>query len=163
MPQFTVTPNEVSKKRDNTVGDSKHRLECDADDLLHAIALSVETKRLEDERQRSLNQTRAIPDTSADQKAAKRSEPRTPLKKLLESRELDALPVKQTAESNVNFKYVGSPVRKQAERKKLPAFDCTDCRKYYAGTNLNEEQLQELLQKCSRHRSASNLLSNFVD
>ncbi len=29
----------------------------------------------------------------------------------------------------------------------------SDCRNYYAGANLDENQLQELLQQCSRHRS----------
>lgn len=51
------------------------------------------------------------------------------------------------------YKYVSSPVRKRNLRKQLEAFDCKDCREFYANANMNEEQLQKALQQCSRHRA----------
>jgi hypothetical protein len=72
-------------------------------DLELAKALSLETKRLEDEQR------------------PKRTEPRTPLKKLLEDESLDNLP---RVKVEVGHKFVDSPVRKKAERKVLPAFEC---------------------------------------
>jgi hypothetical protein len=77
-------------------------LEMDVD-LELAKALSLETKRLEDEQR------------------PKRTEPRTPLKKLLEDESLDNLP---RVKVEVGHKFVDSPVRKKAERKVLPAFEC---------------------------------------
>lgn len=144
--QFTVTPNQLSKKhREGDSNASKHQPECDD------IALSVETKCLEDEA-RKFDQLKFEAD--AEPKAVKISEPRTPLKKLLESGVLEELPVKQTTSNDeLNYRYVASPVRKRDERKQLPAFNCADCRNFYAGTDLTEVQLQELLQQCSRHRS----------
>jgi len=44
-------------------------------------------------------------------------------------------------------------IRKRADRKALQAFECAECRNYYSGANLNEDQLRDLLQQCSRHRS----------
>ena len=108
------------------------------------MALSVETKRLEDERRGSNPSDRTNPEA--------RKEPRTPLKKLLEDNSLDDIPTSKPNTNAPNFKFVGSPVRKRAERRALPAFECHECRDYYAGANLDEEQLQELLQKCSKHR-----------
>ena len=32
-------------------------------------------------------------------------------------------------------------------------FACDDCKNYYENQNLPEEKLQELVQKCSRHRA----------
>ena len=158
IKQFIVpgAGSEASKKRwrdDADAGPSKRRLgldeesggvDADADvELRRAMALSVETKRLEDERRGS--------DRPERKKAEARKEPRTPLKKLLEDNSLDEIPSKPSA-NEPNFKYVGSPVRKRAERKALPAFECHECRNYYAGANLTEEQLRDLLQKCSKHR-----------
>lgn len=155
IKQFIVASasNEVSKKRWNDDGDfdapSKRRHdaddEADADvELRRVMALSVETKRLEDERRGS--------DRSDGQKPEARREPRTPLKKLLEDNSLDEIPTSKPSANEPKFKFVGSPVRKRADRKALPAFECHDCRNFYAGANLSEEQLQELLQKCSKHR-----------
>ena len=156
IKQFIVpgAGSEASKKRwrdDADAGPSKRRLGLDEEsggvdadaELRRAMALSVETKRLEDERRGS--------DRPERKKAEARKEPRTPLKKLLEDNSLDEIPSKPSA-NEPNFKYVGSPVRKRAERKALPAFECHECRNYYAGANLTEEQLQDLLQKCSKHR-----------
>ena len=72
-------------------------------DLELALSLSLETKRLEDEQR------------------PKRTEPRTPLKKLLEDESLDNLP---RVKAEVGHKFVDTPVRKKAERKVLPAFEC---------------------------------------
>jgi len=50
-----------------------------------------------------------------------------------------------------NFKCT-EVIRGKAAREKLNGFDCHECRKYYASDNLTEEQLQEVLKRCSRHR-----------
>ncbi len=47
-----------------------------------------------------------------------------------------------------------NPGRSKEDRQKLSGFSCKDCEKYYADANLNDEQLQEAIQKCSRHRAA---------
>ena len=45
------------------------------------------------------------------------------------------------------------PLKKKAEREKLKGFACDDCEQYYKNANLTNEQLQKLLQKCSKHRA----------
>ena len=50
------------------------------------------------------------------------------------------------------WKYANVPVRKKSEREKLKGFSCDACESYYKNVNLTDEELQDLLQKCSRHR-----------
>ncbi len=64
-------------------------------------------------------------------------------------------PVKENIKANNQRKFikcVGSPVRKKEDREKLIGFSCKECDKFYAGDNLTDEQRQNVLQKCSRHR-----------
>ena len=51
------------------------------------------------------------------------------------------------------WKYNNLPVKKKSEREKLKGFACANCEEYYKNANLTEKQLQDLLQKCSRHRA----------
>lgn len=44
-------------------------------------------------------------------------------------------------------------VRNREDRKKLLGFSCKDCEKYYANVQLTDEQMKEIVNKCSRHRS----------
>lgn len=46
-------------------------------------------------------------------------------------------------------------VRKKNDREKLNGYDCRECRQYYAGDNLTEEQLKLVLKNCSKHRHQS--------
>ena len=56
--------------------------------------------------------------------------------------------------SNENlWKYANIPVKKKSDREKLKGFSCPSCEEYYRNVNLTEKQRQELVQKCSRHRS----------
>jgi hypothetical protein len=71
---------------------------------------------------------------------------RTLLKKLLDDNSLDALPGHSKAKDVVGHKFVDLQVRKKAERRVLPAFECADCRNFYARANLDEDQLRDLLQ-----------------
>jgi hypothetical protein len=71
---------------------------------------------------------------------------RTLLKKLLDDNSLDALPGHSKAKDVVGHKFVDLQVRKKAERRLLPAFECADCRNFYARANLDEDQLRDLLQ-----------------
>ena len=52
-----------------------------------------------------------------------------------------------------NSKIGNGPVRKKADREKLQGFDCKECEAYYANANFSTNQLEELIQKCSRHRA----------
>ena len=54
-------------------------------------------------------------------------------------------------ENDINF--INS--KKREDREKLTGFSCRDCERYYAQANLNTEQLQDVIQKCSRHRAAA--------
>lgn len=58
---------------------------------------------------------------------------------------LSTTPRKKQIETN-------SPVRKKADRKQLNGYACKQCQHYY-GDNLNEAQIKERLNKCSRHRA----------
>ena len=52
------------------------------------------------------------------------------------------------------FKFIPSPIRKKADRMRLlQGHDCMDCRDFYKNDNLSETQLNDLLNKCSKHRS----------
>ncbi|XP_052696544.1 uncharacterized protein LOC128175156 [Crassostrea angulata] len=51
-----------------------------------------------------------------------------------------------------NFAHV-DVVRKQDERRRLPAHKCGECREYFEGMGLSEEEIQKRLQTCSRHRA----------
>lgn len=51
-----------------------------------------------------------------------------------------------------NFAHV-DVVRKQDERRRLPAHKCEECREYFEGMGLSEEEIQKRLQTCSRHRA----------
>ena len=51
------------------------------------------------------------------------------------------------------WKYANVPVRKKSEREKLKGFSCDACEAYYKNVNLTDEELQNLLQKCSKHRA----------
>ncbi|XP_065281217.1 uncharacterized protein [Dermacentor albipictus] len=50
-------------------------------------------------------------------------------------------------------KYHNSPVRKKADRQRLPAHDCKECQEFYGRLALPEAQRKDLLRKCSRHRA----------
>ena len=50
-------------------------------------------------------------------------------------------------------KLANVPVKKKEDREKLVGFSCKDCEKFYAEANLNDEQLQDVIQRCSRHRA----------
>ncbi|XP_055998723.1 uncharacterized protein LOC125645841 isoform X2 [Ostrea edulis] len=51
-----------------------------------------------------------------------------------------------------NFAHV-DVVRKQDERRKLPAHKCDECREYFEGLGLPEEEILKRMQTCSRHRA----------
>lgn len=66
---------------------------------------------------------------------------------------LEFLKKKSEHEKSKVMQVIEQPVRKKSERAKLVASLCEDCRGYYATyKHLSEEQLQEKLQQCSRHR-----------
>ena len=148
------------------------------DELARAKALSLETKRREDELPDSEPQMevrtpskkhhrdKPQPDAGSPTKKCQKEKPqmetdtppkkrpedrprkecRTPLKKLLDDNSLDVLPGHSKAKDVVGHKFVDLPMRKKAERSVLPAFECADCRNFYAGANLDENQLRNLLQ-----------------
>ena len=46
-------------------------------------------------------------------------------------------------------------VRKKSERKQLEAFDCLECQAYYGSLNMSEQERQERVKTCSRHRGTT--------
>lgn len=49
--------------------------------------------------------------------------------------------------------FLDQPVRKKLDRARLLAFECDQCRDYYATFELTEEELEVKLKECSRHRA----------
>ncbi|XP_071097599.1 serine/arginine repetitive matrix protein 2-like [Haliotis cracherodii] len=60
----------------------------------------------------------------------------------------DRVPRKQQAE----FAYV-DVVRKKVERQQLKASSCQECYEYYKSKGCSEEEIQQQIQDCSRHRA----------
>lgn len=44
-------------------------------------------------------------------------------------------------------------VRKKAERKQINAHNCYECYNYYKKLNLTDEEIEQKMQNCSRHRA----------
>lgn len=52
------------------------------------------------------------------------------------------------------YKYVKDPVRgKRARKKQLRGFECADCAAFYADASLSHKQMQDLMDRCSKHRA----------
>lgn len=49
---------------------------------------------------------------------------------------------------------LGDPVRKKCERNQLNGYDCTECAAYLGSFDMTEEERQERLKLCSRHRGS---------
>ena len=86
------------------------------------------------------------------------SSERVPLMDVMDS--FDCVPDTMMIKNNQNlgnspkFKFIPSPIRKKADRMRLlQGHDCKDCRDFYKNDNLSETQLNDLLNKCSKHRS----------
>lgn len=58
-----------------------------------------------------------------------------------------------------NNEYVIENVRKKKDRAKLEAYDCHCCTGYYKALNLTDEEQQERMKKCSRHRGTTGRLA----
>ncbi|XP_037085948.1 proline-rich protein 2-like [Pollicipes pollicipes] len=50
------------------------------------------------------------------------------------------------------FRYDQGPVRRKADRQKLPGWACNLCKEWYADRGFSESQLREHMNRCSRHR-----------
>ncbi|KAL5013444.1 hypothetical protein ScPMuIL_007714 [Solemya velum] len=59
---------------------------------------------------------------------------------------------KRPKKKDVDFAYT-DVVKKQNERRKLTGHVCQECYEYYKTTGMSEEEIQERIQNCSRHRS----------
>ena len=51
------------------------------------------------------------------------------------------------------WKYANSSYKKQDDRALLKGYACLDCEDYYKSQNLTKDQVEQLMQKCSKHRS----------
>lgn len=58
------------------------------------------------------------------------------------------------------YKYRRDALRNKQKRRELPGQECDRCNAFYTSLNLNEQQLQELKDKCSRHRDKWPIRSN---
>lgn len=72
---------------------------------------------------------------------------------LKQCQENDSFDEYQPYEDENAWVYANVPVRKKSEREKLKGFSCDACESYYKNVKLTDEELQNLLQKCSRHRA----------
>ncbi|XP_059480703.1 uncharacterized protein LOC132199762 [Neocloeon triangulifer] len=77
---------------------------------------------------------------------------------------------KQTKKEEANFgvdpellkKYDGVVVRKKEERKKLPGWECHECKKFYDNfcDDMSTQEKREFINKCSKHRQVKPLVGN---
>jgi len=88
-----------------------------------------------------------------ESKSSKISEQGAAPKPTRKNYENDSFDEYEPIEDENAWKYANVPVKKKSEREKLKGFSCDDCEQYYKNANLTEEQLQKLLQKCSKHRA----------
>lgn len=51
------------------------------------------------------------------------------------------------------YKHKVKAPRKMCERRKLPGYCCSMCKKYYNSLNLSPDELEKRLLKVSRHRT----------
>ncbi|XP_042871243.1 serine/arginine repetitive matrix protein 1-like [Penaeus japonicus] len=58
------------------------------------------------------------------------------------------------------YAYLGDVVRKRDARKQLQGWGCRECEKWYEHQDLDPEERQRLMNKCSRHRSKHNPVTN---
>ncbi|XP_071516499.1 uncharacterized protein [Panulirus ornatus] len=69
----------------------------------------------------------------------------------------DIIPVVKT---EPNYAHCGEVVRKKAARKQLEGWQCHECEQWYKGQNLTSEEIKMMMNKCSRHRSKHNPVTN---
>ncbi|XP_047479824.1 nucleolar protein dao-5-like [Penaeus chinensis] len=58
------------------------------------------------------------------------------------------------------YAYLGDVVRKKDARKQLEGWGCRECEKWYENQDLDPEEKKRLMNKCSRHRSKHNPVTN---
>ncbi|XP_043210937.1 nascent polypeptide-associated complex subunit alpha, muscle-specific form-like [Amphibalanus amphitrite] len=49
-------------------------------------------------------------------------------------------------------RYAASPVRRRADRQRLPGWSCAVCKEWYSDRNMTDEELRAHMNRCSRHR-----------
>ncbi|XP_063599360.1 nucleolar protein dao-5-like [Penaeus indicus] len=59
-----------------------------------------------------------------------------------------------------SYAYLGDVVRKKDARKQLQGWGCRECEKWYENQDLDPEEKKRLMNKCSRHRSKHNPVTN---
>lgn len=59
-----------------------------------------------------------------------------------------------------SYAYQGDVVRKKDARKQLQGWGCRECEKWYENQDLDPEERKRLMNKCSRHRSKHNPVTN---
>jgi hypothetical protein len=52
------------------------------------------------------------------------------------------------------FKFQGDAARSKEAKASLLGIDCPDCRNFYQNENMSTQQLEQVLQRCSKHRTA---------
>ena len=155
-PKSELKPNQKRRKR------------ATGDDIDDEMQQAIELSKLEAEQTYIEDMDYSLPCTSnqannrmvydSDYEADPRNDDKTPYMNVMDSFNCvpDTMMLRQENErgEKPKFKYVRSPIRKKADRLKLlQGHDCKECRDFYKGDNLTESQLNELLNKCSKHRS----------
>jgi len=121
-------------------------------EMERVLALSVESAKIDDEKRKNSELRWTVKARFDFIISDSPWNFRSPLKKLLLDDSFDSLPGERKGKRSPDFKYVGSPVRKKLERKALPAFECRECRDFYAG-NLSFQKFKDILEPWN-HTSA---------
>ena len=94
-----------------------------------------------------------IEDEEKKKEAAKMKRVRQEVEREMEKEDQEAL--EKIAKGVPKFPYNGPVVRKKRDRKKLLGYECHECKDYYKQKleeGCSKEEVQVLMDKCSRHR-----------
>ncbi|KAL3257908.1 hypothetical protein MRX96_046439 [Rhipicephalus microplus] len=130
---ISVNRSMVPATRSSSTSRKKELSQARLDDSL----LSTQSKRID------LDETFVL---------CKNGDPATEVKKDLDKAD-EAGHAEEASSSSQAFKCHNSPVRKKADRQRLPAHNCKECEEFYGRLDLPEAKRRELMHKCSRHRA----------
>lgn len=73
---------------------------------------------------------------------------------------LDSFDVPPNQDIEPGYAYQGPVVRKKVERRQLEGWSCRECKNFYEDEDLDPVKKKMLMNKCSRHRSKHNPVTN---
>ncbi|KAK7062939.1 hypothetical protein SK128_003695 [Halocaridina rubra] len=72
----------------------------------------------------------------------------------------DSFDIVPARDKEPSYAYCHDVVRKKATRRQLEGWSCHECKKWYEGLTFDPEEKKRLMNKCSKHRSKHNPVSN---